>query len=138
MVKGKGSFFICNEVKTGIQSKIAKMCELKESSRVDSTISSGNPIQPSHGLVTPSRSQKAQENYALQSSEDKRMSSSHYAFDVNVEVNTFIASLNKMTLPEWSGNDSNRCTELSKLAETIVLLNSLLHLERKRCDEIKN
>ena len=59
-------------------------------------------------------------------------------FDVNVEGNTFIASLNKMALSEWSDNDSNRCTEISKLAETIALGNSQFYLEYKHCDELKN
>ena len=43
-----------------------------------------------------------------------------------------------MALPGWSENDSNRCTEISKLAEIIVSLNCQLHLERKRCDELEN
>ena len=43
-----------------------------------------------------------------------------------------------MTLPDWSDNDSNRCTEISKLAEIIVFLNSQLYLERRRCDELKS
>ena len=43
-----------------------------------------------------------------------------------------------MALPGWSDNDSNRCTDISKLAETIVSLNCQLHLEHKRCDELKN
>ena len=42
-----------------------------------------------------------------------------------------------MALPNWS-EDSNRCTEIRQLAETIVFLNSQLHFEHKRCDELKN
>ena len=42
-----------------------------------------------------------------------------------------------MTLPDWS-DDSSRCTEISKLAETMVCLNSQLHFENKRCDELKD
>ena len=74
--------------------------------------------------------------HAIQASEDKRSQSSLYASDVNVEGNTFIASLNKMALPNRS-DDSNSCTEISKLAETIVFLNSQLHFEHKRCEELK-
>ena len=111
-VKGKDSFFISDKVKTGIKSQIARMCEYKESSRVHSAVSSDDPTQPSHGLDTLSPSHEAQENYAIQASEDKRSQSSHYGSDGNVEGNTFIASLNKMVLPNWS-EDSNRCTEIS-------------------------
>ena len=63
--KGKDSFFIRNEVKTGIKSQIARVCEHKEYPRVHSTISSGNPTQLLHDLNIPSPSQKTQDNYVL-------------------------------------------------------------------------
>ena len=137
-VKGKDSFFICNKVRTGIQSQISRMCEHKESSSVHSAVSSDNPTQPSYGLVNPSPSHEAQENFVIPASEDQLSLTSHYSSDVNVDSNSFIASLTKMALPDWSDNVSNKCTEISKLAETIVLLNNQLHFERKRCDELKN
>ena len=42
-----------------------------------------------------------------------------------------------MAFPEDPESDSYKYTEVSTLAETIVLLNSQLHLESKRCDELK-
>ena len=96
-----------------------------------------NPTQP-NSLVINSPFQETQDNFVIQSADDKRGNSLPYASDTNVEGNTFIASLNEMALPDNPNNDSYKCTEISKLAETIVLLNSRLHLECKRCDELKN
>ena len=124
---GNDSFFIRNEVKKGIKSQIARVCEHKEYPRVHSTISSGKPTQLLHDLTSPSLSQKTQDTYVIQSAEGKDCPSLQYDPDVNVEDNTFIATLNKMALPGWSDNDSNRRTEISKLAETIVSLNCQLH-----------
>ena len=45
--------------------------------------------------------------------------------------------MDEMTFHDWSGNDSNKCTEISKLAETVILLNNQLQIERQRCDELK-
>ena len=106
-----------------MQLQIARVCEHKELSRVHSAISSDKPTQPSHGLVTPA---------------PRKLCYQACASDVNGEGKTSISSLNKMTLPDWFDNDSNRCTKISKVAETIVLSSRQLHLKRKRCDELNN